>query len=65
MELNLSNEEADLLDRILTQYLPGLRDEIYHTDSREYRASLEKDEEVLKRITERLETLRTQPGGSK
>jgi hypothetical protein len=55
MELSLSREEAAFLHRVLTNYLPGLREEIAGTENYEWRQALKKDEELLKALIERLE----------
>jgi hypothetical protein len=60
MELKLTTREAELVDRIFKHYLPELRDEVYHTENRKYRESLELDEEVLKGVMERLDALRAE-----
>jgi hypothetical protein len=63
--LELNDEESDLLDRIFKYYLPQLRDEVYHTETRDFREALEKDEEVLKPLMERLDTLRAEHSASR
>lgn len=55
MELNLSSEEAAFLHRVLTNYLPSLREEIAGTENYEWRQALKRDEELLKALIERLE----------
>jgi hypothetical protein len=63
--LELNDEESDLLDRIFNYYLPQLRDEVYHTETRDFREALEKDEEVLKPLMKRLDTLRAEHSASR
>lgn len=55
MELNLSSQEAAFLHRVLTNYLPSLREEIAGTENYEWRQALKRDEELLKALIERLE----------
>ncbi|HEU5315127.1 MAG TPA: hypothetical protein VFX49_03400 [Chloroflexota bacterium] len=56
MSVSLTNEEAVLLERVLTQCLSDLRSEIHHTDSRPLRAALKRDAEALNEIVRRLAT---------
>jgi hypothetical protein len=57
VELKLSQGEASLLTRVLTNYLPDLREEVYKTENYEWRESLKADEVVLKSLIARLEQL--------
>lgn len=56
MELTLTAEEASFLHRILTNYLPGLREEIAGTENYDWRQALKKDEDMLKALIARLES---------
>jgi hypothetical protein len=60
MELELTTQEAELVDRIFKHYLPELRDEVYHTENHKFRESLELDESVLKVVMGRLDALRAE-----
>jgi len=50
MQINLTAEEAEMLNEILTSYLSDLRMEIADTDSMDYREELKKQEVLLKRL---------------
>ncbi|MBI4322540.1 MAG: hypothetical protein HY675_28955 [Chloroflexi bacterium] len=54
MKLDLQPEEADLLKRILVNYVSDLRMEISQTDSFDLRQELKRDEVIIKAIIERL-----------
>jgi len=54
MEFYLEPEEAELVARILHNYLGDLRAEIYKTENHDWREGLHKDEAVIKRLLERL-----------
>jgi hypothetical protein len=56
MQLNLTAEEAEVLNEILTSYLSDLRMEISHTDSGFFRESLKEKENLLKKIIQDLGT---------
>jgi len=53
MQLTLQAAEAQLLHRILTQYLSDLRMEI--TDTENWRQDLKRDEECIKSLLLRIE----------
>ena len=55
MQINLTAEEAAMLNEVLTGYLSDLRMEIADTDSMEFREGLKKMEVLLKRIIQDLE----------
>ena len=54
MQLNLTIEEAQILNEVLTGYLSDLRFEIANTDSGFFREGLKEREAFLKRIVEDL-----------
>jgi hypothetical protein len=54
MELKLTNDDAELLRRILPQSLSDLRHEISKTENYDWRQSLKQDEARLKAILEQL-----------
>jgi chromosome condensin MukBEF complex kleisin-like MukF subunit len=57
MELSLQPNEVELLKRILENYLPQLREEIYKTENMDWRTSMHKDEALLKGLIARLEQM--------
>jgi hypothetical protein len=54
MELTLSAEEQELLSNILDRYHRELLNEIAHTDHREFKQGLIKDEKLLDSLMCRL-----------
>lgn len=54
MDVNLSETDAELLRRILTNYLADLRMEIADTDNHEYKATLRDEQRQLTAILESL-----------
>lgn len=54
MDVNLSDSDAELLRRILTNYLADLRMEIADTDNHEYKATLRDERGQLAAILESL-----------
>ncbi len=62
MNLDLNNDEVVLLHRILENYLPALRSEVYKTENYDWRESLKQDEEVLKGIIARLDAAKARAG---
>jgi len=52
--LNLSQQEAELLRRVIDTYAAELREEIGKTEKYDFRQSLKGDEEHLKSIRDRL-----------
>jgi hypothetical protein len=54
INLDLTNEENDILVMVLESYLSDLRMEIADTDSMDFRESLKKKKEVLKKVLETL-----------
>lgn len=62
MLLELSNQDADELSRVLSDYLTDFRDEILHTDDRELRAEQQSSYERLMELKLRIDVLRSVPG---
>lgn len=54
MDLTLSEQEVDLLRRILTGYLGDLRMEIVDTDNHEYKQGLRDEKAALEALVARL-----------
>ncbi len=54
MNVELTAEEAEILRGLVEQRVNELGPEIHHTQSREYRAALERDRELLGKLLERL-----------
>jgi hypothetical protein len=54
MNLELTDDEVVLLHRVLENYLPTLREEVYKTEKFEWRESLKQDEVLLKSLIARL-----------
>jgi hypothetical protein len=50
MQFDLTPEEVEMLNEILTSYLSDLRMEIADTDSMDFREELKKREVLLKRL---------------
>ena len=56
MQLEINPQEQRTLERILQRYLSELRNEIDHTDSREYRDGLKHEAEMLAALRAKLES---------
>jgi hypothetical protein len=54
MTLTVSEEEQEVLGRILAGRLRDLRVEIRHTDSRDFRTQLRHEEELIEKLMDRL-----------
>jgi len=54
MELTLSTEEQEFLSNILERFHLELLNEIAHTDHREFKQGLLKDEKLLESLADRL-----------
>ena len=54
MELTLTPQEHELLLRILEQHHQELLKEIWHTDSREFKLALQRDEKRLDSVLDRM-----------
>lgn len=55
MIITLSPQEVELLQRIVRQYYMELRDEIYRTESSQFKQGLKSEEAQLERLLEKLE----------
>lgn len=55
INLELTKEEKDILAMVLESYLSDLRMEIADTDSMDFRESLKKRKDVLKKVLETLQ----------
>lgn len=55
MQLELDNEEQETLSIVLKSFLSELKTEISHTDRKEYREQLKEQDQVLRRILDRVE----------
>jgi hypothetical protein len=64
MELTLDPQEAKVLLQVLKNYLPGLMSTISNTENFDWRQEMKQDEEVLRRLCDRLEKLATGEEGS-
>jgi hypothetical protein len=54
MPLTLEPKEVALLERVLTNDLADLREEIYKTENYDLRMALHEDERIMKSLLERL-----------
>ena len=54
MELQLSAEEAALIERVLRQFVSELKPEITGTENYEWRQAMKQDEAMAKNLLERL-----------
>ena len=57
--LELSDEESQILLQVLENQLKELRNEIIHTDHRSFRDLLRRRDDVLTRIMDRLNPVRS------
>lgn len=57
VHIDLSEEECAVLRDLLAVRSQDLGHEIHHTDSRDYRARLRRQEDVLRALLERIERL--------
>ncbi|NUQ72337.1 MAG: hypothetical protein HUU21_02145 [Polyangiaceae bacterium] len=62
MQIDLSQSDVRLLKSVLDLRLSQVRDELAHTDDREYRASLRADTEKLEELDGRLAALLASSG---
>ena len=54
MQLSLTDDEKGALIEILNQVLPNLREEVYKTESFDYREQLKRQEALIKGLLTRL-----------
>lgn len=54
MQITLSKEEKSTLVDVLNEILPNLREEVYKTESYDYREELKRREVVVKSLLARL-----------
>jgi hypothetical protein len=54
MRIELRNDERQVIRHALEDYLSNLREEIVKTEKHEWRTALHNEEDVLKRVIERL-----------
>ena len=64
MQLSIQQDEAELLHRILTQYLSELKPEISNTENFEWRQGMKRDEDAVKRMISQLEQSKSGASGS-
>ena len=64
MEFILDETEVDVLSRVLTNYLPGFMTTISNTENFDWRQEMKQDEEVIRRLINRLEELAGKKGSS-
>lgn len=53
--IEMSAEELTLVRSILDAYVSDLHTEIHHTDNREYRQRLKREDELLRELLRRME----------
>ena len=58
MRLELQEDEAQVLMRVLENYLPEFKGTISNTENFEWRQDLKRDEEIIKSLMKRLEEAR-------
>jgi hypothetical protein len=54
--LDMTKDEANIVESVMERYLYHLQVEIIHTDKREFREALKQRENFLKDIIDRLKT---------
>lgn len=55
IKIEISYDEAEVLFQVLENRLEEMRDEIHHTDHREYRELLKAQKQALQNLLQRLE----------
>ncbi len=60
MLLELSNEERELLEALISRELGDIGPEIRHTSQREYREDLKAEKRVLSQLLDRLQVAQPQ-----
>jgi hypothetical protein len=58
MKLEMSEEEGELIKRILDNWLSELREEVHHTHDSEFRQHLKHNEHLLRAVLEKLSARR-------
>jgi len=56
LHVDLADDECTVLRHLIELKLRDLQHEIHHTDSREFKAELRRQEELIRRLLERLGT---------
>lgn len=56
MNVEFNDEELDMLRKVLADHLADLREEAHHTDARDYKDQLRKEEALLYRIQQKLQS---------
>jgi hypothetical protein len=56
MKLEISKKEAEMLQKILGRFIEETRSEIHHTDTEAYKEELEKQEQLVKELLEKIKT---------
>ena len=54
MQLDLSDHEAQLLQELLRDYLPGLKREVAHTEKHTLRHELVERQDLVERLLEKI-----------
>jgi hypothetical protein len=62
VQITLTPEEAATLRDVLSSYLSDLRMEVADTDSSQFRENLKREEAMLKRLLQQLDTELAAPG---
>ncbi|HSF30670.1 MAG TPA: hypothetical protein VLK82_09410 [Candidatus Tectomicrobia bacterium] len=62
VQIILTHEEAATLRNVLSSYVSDLRMEVANTDSRPFREHLKRDEAMLKKLLQQLDTALAAPG---
>jgi hypothetical protein len=64
MNLELNEEEAAFLERVMSGYLPALRELVYKTENYDWRQQYKRDEQLLAALLERLRSRTGEAPGS-
>lgn len=59
MQLELTAEEQEVLDDLLSRSISGLREEVYKAEVAEFKAGLQKREALLTSLLDRVRALRS------
>ena len=63
-QITLTHEEAVTLRDVLNSYVSDLRMEVADTDSKPFRENLKREEAMLKKLLQQLDTELAAPGAS-